>query len=60
MPALNSSWILWVEFNLGTMELTLRNGRTYTLRGVPEYHFVGLVNASSPGTYFNTYLKGHF
>ena len=32
----------------------------YTLRGVSEYHYYGLLNASSPGWYFNAYLKGHY
>lgn len=39
------------------MQLTFRSGRTYTLRGVPEYHYYGILNTSSPSWYFNTYLK---
>jgi KTSC domain len=42
------------------MYLAFRNGRSYTLRGVPEYHYYGLLNSSSPGWYFNAYLKGRY
>ncbi len=34
------------------MYLTFRNGRRYTLRNVPEYHYRGLLNADSPGRFF--------
>jgi hypothetical protein len=62
MPALNSSCLTSVEydFDSGTMSLGFRSGRTYTLHGVPEYHYHGLLNASSPGRYFNVYLKGRY
>ena len=42
------------------MYLTFRNGRSYTLHGVPEHHYHGLLNASSPGRYFNACLKGRY
>ena len=60
MPALHSSVLSWVEYDLGTMDLTFRNGRSYTLHGVPETHYHGLLNSSSPGWYFNAYLKGRY
>ena len=60
MPALNSSCLLWVEYDSGTMYLTFRNGRSYTLTCVPERHYIGLLNASSAGGYFNAYLKGRY
>lgn len=60
MPSLNSSCIAWVEYYAGTMQIRFRNGRTYTLHGVPEHHYLGLLSASSPGWYFNTYLKGRY
>lgn len=69
MPALNSSCLASVEYednsveyeeDSGTMYLTFRSGRTYTLHGVPDYHYYGLLNASSPGQYFNAYLKGRY
>ena len=60
MPALNSSCLSWVDYDSGTMHLTFRNGRSYTLHSVPEYHYDCLLNASSPGWYFNICLKGRY
>jgi hypothetical protein len=60
MPALASSCLSWVEYDSGTMYLRFRNGRSYTLRSVPVYHYYGLLNSSSPGHYFNAYLKGRY
>lgn len=60
MHRLNSSFLAWVEYDSGVMVLGLRNGRIYTLRGVPDYRFRGLINASSPGGYFNAYLRGRY
>jgi hypothetical protein len=62
MPILNSSCLALVEYDYdsGTMYLRFRNGRGYTLRSVPERHYYGLLNISSPGWYFNAYLKGRY
>jgi hypothetical protein len=60
MPALNSSCLSWVEYDSGTMRLTFNSGRSYTLRGVPEHHYYGLLRSSSPGSYFNDHLKGRY
>ena len=62
MPTLSSSCISRVEYDAATrvMNVTFRSGRTYSLRGVPERHYFGLVNASSAGLYFNSYLKGRY
>ena len=42
------------------MDLTFRNGRGYSLHGVPEHHYHGLLTAESPGAYFIAYLKGRY
>lgn len=62
MPSLNSSCISRAEYEYesGTLYLTFHSGGTYTLRGVPEYHYHGLINSSSAGWYFNSYLKGRY
>lgn len=60
MPTLNSSCISRAEYEFGTLYLTFNSGSTYTLRGVPEYHYIGLLRASSAGSYFNRYLKGRY
>jgi hypothetical protein len=60
MPSLNSSWLSWVDYDSGTMYLSLCDGRSYTLHRVPIHHYYGLINSSSPGRYFNAYLKGRY
>ena len=62
MPSLNSSAISWVDYDpwSRTLEITFQSGRTYTLQGVPEYHYIGLLNASSAGRYFNDHLRGNY
>ena len=60
MPSLRSSCLSCVEYDSGTMYLRFRNGRSYTLHGVPEHHYHGLLRASSAGWYFNHYLKGRY
>ena len=62
MPTLSSSCLDSVEydFDSGTMYLRFSNSRTYKLRSVPAYHYYGLLNSSSPGHYFNAYLKGRY
>lgn len=60
MPTLSSSCIRRAEYDGSNLHITFQNGRTYTLRGVPERHYFGLINATSPGNYFNCYLKGRY
>jgi hypothetical protein len=60
MPSLNSSCIIWAEYEAGTLYLKFNSGRTYTLSNVPESLYIGLLSASSPGRYFNDYLKGRY
>lgn len=62
MISLSSSCLSAVDYDHATlvMHLRFRNGRTYTLRGVPIEKYIGLLNASSKGRYFNTYLKGRY
>ncbi len=59
---LYSSAIESVGYNpaSGTMEVTFVHGKSYTLTGVPEYHFHGIVHADSPGRYWNEHLKGNY
>jgi hypothetical protein len=60
MISVNSSAIRAVGYDGYTLTIEFNSGRSYTLRGVPEYRYYGLLNASSPGWYFNTYLKGRY
>jgi hypothetical protein len=51
-----------VEYDEETqsLEITFRNGRSYTLTGVPPDMYDGLITADSPGSYYNTYLRGRY
>jgi len=62
MPTLNSSCIRRAEYDFesGNLTLTFVGGKPYTLHNVPEYHYYGLITASSAGRYFNRYLKGRY
>ena len=60
MPLLKSSCIYRAEYSEGSLLLTFRNGRTYTLLGVPIEYYQGLLTAKSPGRYFNAFLKGRY
>ena len=41
----------------GTMEVTFTSGSIYSLSGVPEYHFRGLINTPSTAESRNTHLE---
>jgi hypothetical protein len=62
MPKLNSSAISWIDYDPVTrlLWITFHSGRAYTLHGVPEHHYQGLLTASSAGWYFTFYLRGHY
>lgn len=59
---LDSTCINYVGYNhaTGTMEVCFHRTGLYTLSGVPEYHFRGLINASSAGRYWNEHLRGKY
>jgi hypothetical protein len=43
-----------------TLDILFRNGRVYILNRVPKNVFEGLRDAPSPGSYFNSELKGKY
>jgi hypothetical protein len=49
-----------VGYDGGTLLVEFRNGRSFTLHGVPERHYHGLLNTTLPGVFFNVYLKGNY
>ncbi|HBJ87623.1 MAG TPA: KTSC domain-containing protein [Verrucomicrobiales bacterium] len=59
---LNSSAIYAVDYDPASarLEIEFTSGRIYTFYRVPESVYHGLVTASSPGWYFNHYIKGHY
>lgn len=43
-----------------TLQVEFLNGGTYQYFDVPEYHYTGLLNASSVGKYLNDHIKGSY
>ena len=63
MQYLNSSAIWAVQYNPGTRTLTIwftSGSRGYDYYGVPETVYLGLINASSKGRYFNDYIRDQY
>lgn len=42
------------------LQVTFRNGATYTMLGVPPDLWDGFCNASSPGSFFNANIRGKY
>lgn len=62
MIYLNSSAILAVDYEFRSQVLTIQftSGGVYAFYGVPAAVFQGLVSASSPGRYYNHYIRGRY
>jgi hypothetical protein len=60
--AVRSTAIAAVSYDTDTetMEVEFVNGRAYTHEGVPIEVYEGLVGAGSPGTFWNTSVKGQY
>nr|DAD66406.1 MAG TPA: KTSC domain [Myoviridae sp. ctSyg22]DAN39455.1 MAG TPA: KTSC domain [Bacteriophage sp.]DAP62714.1 MAG TPA: KTSC domain [Caudoviricetes sp.] len=43
--------------NTSTLYVKFHSGQTYAYYSVPEFHYTGLLNASSVGSYLDTYIK---
>lgn len=63
MPILNSSAIARAEYNPTTrkMQIWFRGGtHAYDYFNVPESVYQGLIHASSPGSYYDHYIKDRY
>ena len=40
--------------------ITFKDGRSYILEGIPEMEIYRMANATSPGAYWNLYLRGRY
>ncbi len=63
MCYLNSSAIVAVDYSSDSRLLHIwfpSKDEPYTFYGVPERIYLGLVNAASPGTYYNNYIRGNY
>ena len=43
--------------NTSTLYVKFHSGQTYAYYFVPEFHYTRLLNASSVGSYLDTYIK---
>jgi KTSC domain len=48
------------ETDTQTLEVEFVNGRTYTHEAVPLEVYEGLVGAPSPGSFYNSAIKGQY
>ena len=54
-----SEWIGVVCYENGSMNVQMQ-GSTYNFCNVPSNIFKGLVNATSPGTYYDQHIRGRY
>lgn len=57
---LNSSFLNWAEYQGGVLTLCMNGHEIYRYYNVPEHVFLGLINASSKGRYYNAYIKDRY
>ena len=60
MIPVNSSAIRAVGYDGYTLTVQFRSGRIYDHPGVPGYVYLGLMNASSKGAYYNQNIRGRY
>jgi len=60
MIPVSSSAIRAVGYDGHTLRVEFHGGRSYDHPGVPQYKFEGLINASSPGRYYNDNIRGRY
>ncbi|WP_113671132.1 KTSC domain-containing protein [Vallitalea guaymasensis] len=56
----SSSDICSIGYSSGTLEIEFHSGSIYQYSNVPEHIFAGLMNASSKGSYFHSYVKNTY
>lgn len=63
MPLLNSSAIRRVEYDPSSQTLQIwftSSGQAYSYHGVPEDIYRGLINAGSPGSFYDRYIRDRY
>jgi len=62
MPFFNSSAIIRAEYDPASMRLQIwfPDGGRYSFCRVPQYVWDGLLNASSKGSYYNSYIRDRY
>ena len=54
-----SSWIGWVCFADGMLSIQMQ-GKTYNFCNAPYSLYSGIINAGSPGSYYDTHIRGRY
>ena len=60
MIPVTSSFIRAVGYDGSNLHVEFLDGRNYTHPKVPYYHFEGMLNAKSPGGYYNSFIRGKY
>lgn len=60
MVEVDSSFIIAVGYDGRNLYVEISGQGTYTHPNVPYDHYVGLLNANSPGGYYNRYIRGKY
>ena len=60
MIPVESSVIAAVGYENGTLAVRFHNAGIYYHPGVPYSIFLGLLSATSVGTYYNQYIRGRY
>jgi hypothetical protein len=57
---INSSLIKTVNYNKGVLQVELQNGFKYLHFGVPQTVALELINATSPGKYYQNFIMDEY
>ncbi len=60
MIAVDSTAIAAVGYDGRTLRVAFHNGKIYDHPGVPYSVYIGLMQASSMGAYYNRYIRGKY
>ena len=60
MIRVSSSFICAVGYDGSTLYVEMDTGQTYEHPGVPYSLYLGLMRASSKGSFYNRYIRGKF
>jgi hypothetical protein len=60
MTPVSSSAIRAIGYDGSTLRVAFRNGGVYDHPGVPYSVYIGLMNASSKGSFYSRYIRGRY
>ena len=60
LVSVSSTAIRAIGYDGSTLTVVFHNSGSYHHHGVPESVYLGLMNASSKGAYYNQYIRGRY